>query len=445
MKTVLCHGCFDVLHYGHLKHLQAARRYGDRLVVSLTADAFVNKGPSRPYFSAEKRAEMLKALGIVDQVTITHHQTAIPAIREVKPAYYVKGADYRDPTQDVTGEIANEKAEVERWGGKLVFTDEETHSSSRLINSFLAPWSDEQKAAIETIRSLGGFEAIKRAVDSLSGLSILVAGETILDIYRFVRPEGISSKSPSLSARFIREEQYHGGSWAIANHLRDFASVSLVAPVKTCKKIRYISETQRIFEVTEIDEDVKDRDFLIDKIYGFSGDCIVVADFGHGMFLGGELDGNLRPFVGLNVQTNSSNLGFNPYHKHAVYSYLCLDTRESRMATHDRYSDPLTIARKIASNAPGHFGFTVGSGGAYILSNGGNELHCPAFSDVVIDATGAGDAFFAITTALLCRGARSEITLFIGNVFAGLKTKIIGNKSAVSKAALLKACESILK
>src|SRR5262249_21723274 len=89
---------------------------------------------------------------------------------------------------------------------------------------------------------------------------------------------------------------------------------------------------------------------------------------------------------------------------------------------------------------------TLGSNGSVFFGGrDGGEYFSPAFADNVVDATGAGDAFFCLTSCLLKAGAEPELIPFIGNVFAGLKTKIIGNKSAVSRAALAKAVTSILK
>ena len=78
--VVLAHGTFDLLHIGHVRHLRDAKKHGTALVVTITADAFVNKGPGRPVFSEHMRAEMLAALEFVDYVGIVHDATAIPAI-----------------------------------------------------------------------------------------------------------------------------------------------------------------------------------------------------------------------------------------------------------------------------------------------------------------------------------------------------------------------------
>lgn len=452
MKTVLCHGVFDVLHAGHLAYFQEAKKYGERLVVSITEDRFVRKGPGRPYFNSLQRKGMLGSIKLIDEVWICDDSTALPAIERYAPDFYVKGPDYLDASKDLTGEILNEKAAVEKHGGKLVFTTGEMHSSSTLINKFFNQFSEEQRASIERIKALGGYGAIEKAINALEGFKLAVVGEPIIDVYRFCRPESISSKSPTISARFTREETYFGGTSAIAKHLESFCNVRLLSPLTSSRvypsKIRYIDEarSQRIFEVTEIWEHEWDKENYVARLEGFEADCFVIADFGHGLIEGPVLEaiGRLKGYVGLNVQTNSSNFGFNVYTKHGRFDYLCLDTREARLAEHDRYSDPLAIAHRIHGKRKRRpTSITLGSNGSILLDQG-IEFKSPAFSDVVIDATGAGDAYFAITTVLMATGCRQEFVPFIGNVFAGLKTKILGNKESVSKASLLKAVKALL-
>ena len=105
-KLVLCHGTFDLMHTGHIRYLQRARKEGDYLVVTVTADEFVNKGPGRPVFGEQLRAENLAALACVDLVAVNYEPTAITAINAIKPDLYVKGIEYKDEAADVTGNIA---------------------------------------------------------------------------------------------------------------------------------------------------------------------------------------------------------------------------------------------------------------------------------------------------------------------------------------------------
>lgn len=124
MRVVLTVGCFDIFHYGHLKHLQAAAKLGDYLVVSVTEDEYVNKGDGRPVFTLKQRQEVLKALRFVDQVT--SHKSPDTSIKRWKPHVYVKGVEYK-------GKLP-EQALVEKLGGRVVFTNEVVYSSTALCS-----------------------------------------------------------------------------------------------------------------------------------------------------------------------------------------------------------------------------------------------------------------------------------------------------------------------
>lgn len=441
---VHCHGVFDILHAGHLAYFESAKAHGDLLVVTITADRFVNKGPGKPVFTEDIRAQMLAALEIVDFVAISDYPTAIQAIETLKPDFYVKGPDYRDRTKDVTGEIYNEEAAVKRHGGQIVFTEDETFSSSTLANRFFVKWTDEQEKCIRRIKELGGMDKIESMLEDISKLNVMVIGEPILDVYRFVEPQNISSKSPSISTKFLYEEEYEGGAWAIENHLKTFCKVEML-PVdydQVPTKIRYIAGNQRMLEVTLMPAYLGNN-LWPDEIVA---DMAIIADFGHGLFEETFLKmcERITCFKALMAQTNSSNMPFNPYHKHERFDYLAIDTREMRIAFHDNKSTPIELGRKARRHAEVPVSMTAGSNGAFLFHRE-NDYFAPAFADNVVDATGAGDAYFAITSLLVKVGAPPEMVPFLGNVFAGLKTKIIGNKSAVSKAQLIKALTGILK
>ena len=116
-KIVLAHGTFDLVHVGHIKHLKFAKKFGEKLIVSITADKYVKKGHGRPYFKEIFRKEMLESLEFVDHVFIVNHASALPAIKIVKPDFYLKGEEYKDNTKDITNKI-KEKLEVKKNGGK---------------------------------------------------------------------------------------------------------------------------------------------------------------------------------------------------------------------------------------------------------------------------------------------------------------------------------------
>ena len=114
-RVVFSNGCFDLLHVGHVRCLEAARRLGDRLVVGVNSDASVRrlKGAGRPVVPARRRAEVLAALACVDWVVIFGETTPLALIRALRPGVLAKGGDWTLDT--IVG-----RADVEGWGGRVV-------------------------------------------------------------------------------------------------------------------------------------------------------------------------------------------------------------------------------------------------------------------------------------------------------------------------------------
>ena len=197
-KIVLCHGVFDLLHVGHIKHLQKAKENGDKLVVTLTPDKYVNKGPGKPVFNQSLRSEAIAALDSVDFVAVNDSSTAVNPIKVLKPNVYCKGKDYKNFNDDITGEIRNELKALKQIKGKIIFTEELTFSSSRIINKSTDFYSSKQKKIINKVRKLFNFEEIKKTINSFNKFKILVIGETIIDQYNFCEALGKSGKEPIL-------------------------------------------------------------------------------------------------------------------------------------------------------------------------------------------------------------------------------------------------------
>ena len=127
---VLCHGVFDLLHYGHLAYFKASKQLGNYLIVTITAQEYVRK--RKLVFSDSQRLEMISALSIVDEAHLVHDKTAIPAILKHKPDIYCKGRDYSNSDDS---QLLTEKQAVEIYGGRLVIVDPGIqYSSTRLLS-----------------------------------------------------------------------------------------------------------------------------------------------------------------------------------------------------------------------------------------------------------------------------------------------------------------------
>ena len=192
----MCHGCFDIVHPGHVRHLQHAGKLGDRLLVTVSGDDAMNKGAERPLIPQELRAESLAALQCVDWVAVSQQPTAVDLLRLVRPDVYVKGREYehnRDPR------FEEEKRIVQQYGGRVVFTSGDVvFSSSALIAALETAANPFQSR----LRQLLGHEhlqpeAIERVIESFHNLPVLVVGETIIDTYVMCdRPDVASAGDP---------------------------------------------------------------------------------------------------------------------------------------------------------------------------------------------------------------------------------------------------------
>ena len=185
-KIVMCHGVFDPIHPGHILHLQAARRLGDVLVVSVTSDRYVNKGPWRPVFAERLRAQTLASIDVVDHVIVNDAPTAVDLISMLRPDVYVKGSDYEDAAEDLTGKINDEAAAVQAGGGRIEFTHEETHSSSSLINRHFSTYLEETQSYLDQLRDKYSAEDVIERLQTFKKVRPIVIGEVIIDEYCYV-------------------------------------------------------------------------------------------------------------------------------------------------------------------------------------------------------------------------------------------------------------------
>lgn len=428
-RRVLAHGVFDILHPGHLEHLKEAKVQGDVLIVTITADKHVHKGPGRPVFNQNQRAEMLAALEIVDYVAIVDDPTALPAIEAIRPNVRCKGPDY-PKGDDKIGE--EELVLLEKYGGRSHITSGFTASSSALINGHMPTVSSEAAEFLSRVKAQHPIGDILGWLDRSKELSVVVIGEAITDRYVFVTPEGKSAKESIVCFREIRTEEYQGGAQIVTAHLREICGkVELdTSPVKITKT-RWILEpfNQKLFEVA-------DRAGISswgEPDYGRlkESDLVMVADFGLGLIRDpkvAERIATASPYLALTVQSNSLNYGFNLFLKWPRADYLVLDEGELRLAYRSKEGELSGLVR-LAKHATAAqiMSLTLGHQGCLINADTGT-VRVPSLTDKVVDRMGAGDAFFAYTAPLARLGAPPDIIALVGSVAAAIKIGTIGNQ-----------------
>ena len=147
----LAHGVFDVIHIGHIEHFREAKAHCNKLIVSVTADKFVNKGPNRPAFNVKERVALLKSIIYIDDVIVSNHETAIESIKKIKPNVYFKGFDYSKIDVGSKNNLNKEISELKKIGGKFLITNSKLRSSSKILNENYNFIKEDTKKFLKTI------------------------------------------------------------------------------------------------------------------------------------------------------------------------------------------------------------------------------------------------------------------------------------------------------
>ncbi len=484
-KTIVhCHGCFDFMHLGHIKHFESARKLGDILIVTVTPDRFIEKGPDRPVFNEKFRAETIAALGCVDFVAINKWPDVVGSINLLKPDFFVKDREFQEEQFKEGTAIFKEKKAVENNGGKLHLTKELRFSSSRLLNDYFDIHSKKAGTFLKSFRENYNLEKIAGFLDDLKGLKVLVIGDTIIDQYTYVQPMGKTPKTNAIAASYLSQEVFAGGAIATANHVAGFCdNVHLLTclgddydewfnfvkqNLKKNVRLRWFSRENaptvvkerfvdqafmgKLFEVyhyndypLSVDVEKLFADFLKEHLHKY--DLIMVNDFGHGFltdYLIKLICDNAK-FLALNSQSNTGNYGFNLVTKYPKADYVCLDEPEVRLACHSKHGDLKELLVQVRDQL-GSQKTVVTRGHKETLALGrDNFVEIPIFSTSVVDTVGAGDSFFSVASPCAAIDCPVELIGFLGNVAGALAVKIVGNRSSIKKKDLLNFVATLLK
>tara|TARA_Y100000294_G_scaffold145701_1_gene140984 strand:- start:142 stop:1665 length:1524 start_codon:yes stop_codon:yes gene_type:complete len=484
-KIVLCHGVFDLLHIGHIKHFNRAKSYGDLLVVSVTCDKYVNKGPYRPAFNEQHRLEAIQALDAVDFVVLSKYPSATNLINELKPNVYCKGKDYKNIAEDITGEIKKEIKAIKKVGGKIIFTQDITFSSSKIINNFGNIYPSQHKSIINRVKKKYSIKKINKLIEDFKKLKVLVIGETIIDQYFFCETLGKSGKEPILVLRDLKSERYLGGAGAICRHLSSFSKqitlLSMVGEkgeqIKEIKKklpknvdFKYIKKFgsptiikkrfldhlsfHKIFGVDSVNDDFLNKKneksfFKLLKVNLLKHDLIIVSDYGHGLISdkSASLISKLSKYLALNAQVNAANVGYHSMSKYKNLDCLIVNEKELRHEMRDKKNKIESLMKKFAMQQNiKDVVATQGVTGSLLYNKKNNHFnYCQAFAKNAIDKVGAGDSMLSLIALCLKSKFDKNLAMLISSLGAAQSVKSIGNKEALNKIKIFKAISHLLK
>lgn len=472
-KVIMCHGVFDVVHPGHVRHLLYAKSKGDILVVSITADEHITKGNVRPHVPQQLRAINLAAFEMVDHVIIDTDATPLKNLNAIQPDYFAKGYEYVH--NEINPKTFEEMKILEGYGGEMIFTPGDiVYSSSHFIELAPPKITDDKLLILMETEKLS-FNDLREAVKSFVGTKIHVVGDSIVDTYTQCSMIGGMTKTPTMSLRYEKKQDFAGGAAIVAKHLRAAGAevvfstvlgedpykdyilndlknfgvecVPFIDPLRpTTNKNAIVVGDYRVLKIDTLDNrslSEKILKKLTDHIAATPTDGIVFSDFRHGIFNKKTIPeliaaipegayrvadsqvasrwGNILDFQGFDLITpNEKEARFSLADQDSVIRHLASDLfKQSKVKNlFLKLGDRGLIAFRDRAGAP-----TV-------------SFFVDSFAERAVDPVGAGDALLAYSTLAMVRTKNEAIAALLGSFAAGIECEHNGNVPVTPKAIL---------
>jgi rfaE bifunctional protein kinase chain/domain/rfaE bifunctional protein nucleotidyltransferase chain/domain len=477
-RVIMCHGTFDIVHPGHVRHLLYAKSKGDILIASITADRHILKANFRPFVPQELRAMNLAALEAVDYVIVDLDPTPIANIGVIQPDYFAKGYEYtKDGLHPRTSE---EKVAVEAYGGEILFTPGDiVYSSSHIIENSPPSIATEKLMTLLHAEQLG-FADLRRVLDRIQDLHVHVVGDTIVDTYTHCTMIGGGSKTPTISVRLEQKSDFVGGAGIVAKHLNaagarvTFSTVLGEDPLAkfvqedleaagiqclpvldetrpTTNKEVIIAAAHHLLKVDRVDNrSISDRILaaLIEQVRSVAADIVVFSDFRHGLFnretiplLTGAIPEKMFRVADTQVASRWGNvLDFQGF------DLITPNEREARFALGDQDLVVRQLGTKLYQHA--HCKTLMLKLGEHGLMTFRSEprgkedvrafFALDSFADRVVDALGSGDALLAYAAPAMYLTGNTVIASILGSLSAAVECEHEGNIPVEPKTVLAK-------
>lgn len=464
-KVIMCHGVFDVVHPGHLRHLLYAKSKAEILVTSITADVHISKGHNRPHVPQDLRALNLAAFEIVDYVIIDSNATPIKNIARLQPDFFAKGYEY---TANSLPAKTQEEVEVLRsYGGEIIFTPGDiVYSSTKLID--LAPPSIKIEKLLSYMDSENlGFDSLRQSLGKLKGMRVHVVGDTIVDSYTQTAMTGGQAKTPTMSVLYERRDDYIGGAAIVAQHLRAagadvvFSTVlgddalkdlvlegleksgvecrPIIDPTRpTTNKNAIVAGGYRLLKIDTLDNRSISDDIvetMAKAIAETPAAAVVFSDFRHGVFnrrtiprLISAIPDGVFKVADSQVASRWGNITDFQH-----FDLITPNEREARFALADQDSGVRFLASALYDAAKCKtLILKLSERGVLTCRNSNHEsldsfVVVDSFVEQLVDAVGAGDALLAYATLCKIATGSDGISTIIGSMAAACECECDGN------------------
>jgi bifunctional ADP-heptose synthase (sugar kinase/adenylyltransferase) len=464
-KVIMCHGVFDVVHPGHVRHFVYAKSKADILIASLTADQHITKGIYRPHVGQDLRAVNLAAFEMVDYVLIDERDKPLENIRLIEPDYFAKGFEYGG--NGLSAKTAEELAVVQSYGGELIFTPGDiVYSSSALLRH---DEPDVRHANLQILmeRNNIDFDMLRRVLDEMRGHRVHVVGDTIVDSYTYCAMIGGQTKTPTLSVAFERKVDFVGGAGVVAKHLiaagaqvtfstvlgndplKDFvvddlktAGVELNAVIDrtrpTVNKNAIVVGGYRLLKVDTLDNRSISDDVLGKiqaRVKSQPVEAVVYADFRHGIFNKRTIPKliDVIPEGVYRVADSQVASRWGNITEFTGFDLITPNEREARFAVGDQDSGVRPLASLVYDQARCKL-LILKLGERGVLACRDKEHYSldsyfviDSFVDRLVDAVGAGDALLAYSTLAMLTCRNDAAATILGTIAASCECEFDGN------------------
>jgi len=464
-RVIMCHGVFDVVHPGHVRHLLYAKSKADILIASITADKYIKKGLHRPHVPQDLRAVNLAAFEMVDYVVIDGNDKPLAIIATIQPDYFAKGFEYN--ANGLSPNTAEEAKVVEAYGGEILFTPGDIiYSSSALIK--LAPPS----VKLETIQILMEreqitFDHLHKVLSQLGGKHVHVVGDTIIDTYTHCTMIGGQTKTPTISVLYQQRTDYVGGAGIVAKHLvaagakvsfstvlgndslKDFALDDLkstgvdvraiVDPSRpTINKNAIVAGGYRLLKVDTLDNrSISDLILgsMIEGLQTTPAEAVVFSDFRHGMFNRRTIPELVDAIPKYAYRAADSQVAsrWGNITDFQNFDLITPNEREARFALGDQDSGIRPLSSKLYDAAQCKLLILkLGERGVLACRDVDHEsldsfFVIDSFVNNLVDPIGAGDALLAYTTLAMLASRNEAIATILGTMAAACECEREGN------------------
>ena len=480
-RVALCHGTFDIVHPGHIRHLTYAKLKSDILIASVTSDKYVTKKKEGAYVPERLRSLNLASLEIIDFVIIDNNLEPLSILSNIKPDYFVKGFEYSK--NNIHPKTKEEIKILKKFKGKILFSPGDVIYSSTKIQNINKPnlSMDRLHAIMESEKV--SFNQLRKTVKNFSRVKIHLIGDIIIDKYNYCSILGQTTKTPTFSIKKNLEKTFVGGAGVVAKHIKNLGSKVIISSMigkdssgkylekdlknndiksnlivdetrNTTVKERFWGDDYKLLQVDLVDnhpisEAVENK--FIKHIKSTKSDGIIFSDFRHGIFNPVSIrkfTQNINKKVIKIADSQVSNRWGNILDfKNFV---LILPTeQEARFSLADQDSGVRQLGTKLYLESKAKY-LIMKLGEKGIISfrdeavNPRDFFPIDSFVKNLEDGLGAGDALLAASSLALIVSKNIIVSSILGNCAAALACEKKGN-DPISQKELLSKIDSIEK